>query len=188
MNTIKTFNEIDWTIYPYYELCNIENIALRAKYLMAYQEEYAKICELYPNAELPFGKSISEYYYLLEEQVKTNESTYIFPGNIVCFYPALNIKVAKKDCTCFISGAVIKQGSEYLSYKAFLYNKTLKKSFVTQEIKAELGIDYSFPLTLEDFELFYYRLSNSYTLNLIAEYNIESMLKSPYIRCLRKHK
>ena len=75
-----------------------------------------------------------------------------------------------------------------MRYKAFLYNKSRNKSYVTPSIDLEVGTDFVCPLTLEDFEEFCSRLDRSYELNLETEYNILTSLHSPLVRSLRKHK
>ena len=174
-------NDDDWTIYNRYEL------AFNSKYLRLYDDEYKKLCSLYPNCRLTYGKSINELYLIAENQSLENESTYLFPGDDVSFYPIVEVLKARKIHTCFVSGALIYPGSEYIRYKAFLYNKTNGNSYVTPSIDLEVGCDFSLPLTLEDFVLFCLKLNCSYEQDLEVGYNILSSLHSPLIRSLRKH-
>lgn len=183
----EDINDTNWFIYTYYELNNIEDENIRDKYIEMYRDEFYKLCKLYLDYNFEFGKAISEYYYLLEDEKRKNESTYLFPRDTIYFYPKINVKIARKKHACFISGALIFPGSEYISYKAFLYDKTKDKSFVTPEIITEVGADFSFPLTLEEFEIFLYRIDNSYNLGLEKEYSIQSSLKTLLVRSLGKH-
>ena len=175
-------NDENWTIFNRYELLDYP------KYLVMYDNEYDKLCSLYPDVDLPYGKSIGELYFIVENQSLENESTYLFPGDKVYFYPVVEVLKARKMHTCYVSGALIYPGSEYMRYKAFLYNKSKHKSYVTPSIDLEVGTDFVCPLTLEDFEEFCSRLDHSYELNLETEYNILTSLHSPLVRSLRKHK
>ena len=131
-------------------------------------------------------KELSER--LFSDQSLENESTYLFPGDKVYFYPVVEVLKARKMHTCYVSGALIYPGSEYMRYKAFLYNKSRNKSYVTPSIDLDVGTNFVCPLTLEDFEEFCSKLDHSYELDLEVEYNILTSLHSPFVRSLRKHK
>ena len=78
-------NDENWTIFNRYELLDYP------KYLMIYDNEYDKLCSLYPDIDFLYGKSISELYFIVENQSLENESTYLFPGDKVYFYPVVEI-------------------------------------------------------------------------------------------------
>ena len=87
-------NDENWTMFNRYELSGYP------KYLVMYDREYDKLCSLYPDIDLPYGKSISELYYILEYSESANESTYLFPGDKVYFYPMVEVLKARKMHTC----------------------------------------------------------------------------------------
>ena len=179
--------EFDWESCSYFELSEIEDESVRERLIKAYDKEYSKLQKMYPSIEFKFGLSISSLYYSLEEE-NDFVSTYLFPGDVVYFYPKIEVLTAKISHTCSLSGAVIMPGSEYIVYKAFLYNKSKNESFITPTIVLEIGDAYPLPTTLEEFESFCYRVDHSYEMDLEDEYNLESSLKYPLVRKLNKYK
>lgn len=173
-------NDENWYEYPYRKLFG--------KYRLLYNEEYQRLQEEYVKYNLDYGRPIVELYDLALEAEQACVSRVLFPGDIVYFYPMVMVNKARKVHTCAISGAIIMPGSEYMVYKCFLYNKTKRLSYVTSGISMEIGADFYLPLSLEDFELFYERVQNSYEERLEVEYNIKTSLSSPLVRSLRKNK
>lgn len=177
---MKNINSDNWTMFKRYEL--------DSPYLDLYDQEFEHLCSLYPDLDFKYGYSIDELYYIGESMSAKNKSTYLFPGDTVYFYPVIKILKAHKMHTCALSGALIYPGSEYIQYKAFLYNKTKHKSYIMSHFDIEAGANFSFPMTLEVFEFFYYRLNASYDCSLETEYNILTAIHEPLIRTLRKNK
>ena len=178
-------NEFNWDSYSYFELSSIEDERVREGFIKAYNKEYNELQKMHSSIKFPFGVSILEIYHLLEEDTSCI-STYLFPGDTVYFYPKTEILTAKIPHTCCISGAIIMPGSEYMIYKAFIYNKSKHESFITPNIILEIGCAYHLPSTLEEFEDFTFRIDHSYEMELENEYNLESSLKYPLIRKLNK--
>lgn len=181
-------NDDNWMMASLFELSLIDKEDDKSRYLDYYEEEYHRIQELYPDATFPYGASIRELYYLSENIGLEHQSTYLFPGDTVFFYPQMEVLVAHKQYTCYVSGAIIQPGSEYIRYKAFLYNKTKGKSYVTFELITELGCDFAFPTTLEEFETLCSRFEYAYELGFESEYQIENFIKGPLVRSLGKRK
>lgn len=71
-----------------------------------------------------------------------------------------------------LTGAPIKKGSYYLSYKAFLYGE--KEVYVTSPITMEIGTNFDIPRNLHEFEILCERIDHSYETNREEEYNIET--------------
>ena len=188
MKYMVDINDDNWMMASLFELSLIDNEDDRNRYCAYYEEEYHRLQELYPDISLSYGSSIRELYYLSENAGLEHQSTYLFPGDTVFFYPKMEVLVAHKQYTCYVSGAVIQPGSEYIRYKAFLYNKTKEKSYVTFEFITEFGCTFSFPTTLEEFEILCSRLEHAYELGLESEYQIESSIKGPLVRMLRRRK
>lgn len=180
-------NELNWESCSYFELNGIEDESVRESFVKAYDKEYSELQKMYPSIDFKFGLSISDLYCSLEEE-DTFVSTYLFPGDIVYFYPKVEVLVAKTPHTCNISGAIIMPGDEYIVYKAFIYNKSKHESFITPNIVLEVGSAYSLPTTLEEFEDFCFRVNHSYEMDLESEYNLETSLKYPLVRKLNKRK
>lgn len=107
-------------------------------------------------SEESFFKKVDELY--LE-----HESHFLFPNQLIAFYPQVIERVASRDITCNLSGAKIKMGSVYYTYHPFMENiKNGRVYTIHKKINAELGfVDY-FPQNLVAYEDWYYKLKNAY--------------------------
>ena len=175
-------DDFNWGSFTYQEL------ACFPKYLAMYDQEFEKLETFGYDMSIYYGRSIDELYYILEELENKDKSTYLFPGDTVYFYPFMEVVKASRKHTCYASGAEIYPGSEYVSYKAFLYNKTKHQSYVTPTMDFEVGSFFECPKTLEEFELFCSRLDVSYESSFDVEYNILTSLHGPILRILTRHK
>ena len=177
-------NDDNWDMCTYDVLAAISNESVREKYLRLYVREFKVLMDSYPECSFEYGLSICDNYHMIEE---TDESIseYLFPGDSVRYYPIYKEVVAAKEHTCMISGAKIMPGDEYAIFKVFLYNKTKHISCVSPVITLERGSGFSFPSSLQEFELFCYQVEHSYEMGLEEEYNIASSLNQPLVRKLR---
>lgn len=186
---------MDETIYnllfslSFNEILCIEDFKLRKTLIIEYKKEKANLLNCYPDLIGYFdtSKSLEYNYHLLEELQSSSTSKYLFPGDKVLYYSIVEEFKARKEYMCGITGAIINVGSSYNQFKAFLYNKSQKVSYISNKIRYEIG-SFDAPDSLHEFENFYYRVSNSYDLNLEEEYNIQTNIKGLHLRRLNNQK
>lgn len=107
--------------------------------------------------------SEESFYNNVEQLILQYTSRYLFPNQLVSFYPQVKEKKANRNLECHLSGASIKRGSFYYTYHPFIENlETGKVYVIKKKICAELAyIDY-FPQDLFTYEEWYYRMHNAY--------------------------
>lgn len=114
---------------------------------------------------LKINKFYSEesFYQKVEQLTLQHTSQYLFPNQLLSFYPQVKERCATTNLTCNLSGAVIKKGSFYYTYHPFIENlKTGRVYTIRKKISAELSYVDCFPQDLFTYEEWYYRLKNSY--------------------------
>lgn len=129
------------------------------------------LLSLYPDLPVRFvNKLKNETFYseesFLEELDRLyleHQSSFLFPNQLIAFYPQLIEKVASRDITCNLSGAKIKAGSFYCTYHPFMEDiKNGRVYTIQKKINAELGFIDCFPQNLVTYEEWYYKLKNAY--------------------------
>ena len=107
--------------------------------------------------------SVESFYQAVEWLTMQYTSRYLFPNQLVYFYPQVQQKMARRDLVCHLSGASIKKGSFYYAYHPFIENLETGRTYTIHNyICAELAyIDY-FPQDLFTYEEWYYHLHNAY--------------------------
>lgn len=106
------------------------------------------------------------FYQNVEQLILQYISRYLFPNQLVSFYPQVKEKIASRNLVCHLSGASIKKGSFYYTYHPFIENlETGRVYTIKKKICTELAyIDY-FPQDLFTYEEWYYRIHNAYYAN-----------------------
>lgn len=107
--------------------------------------------------------SEESFFKEVDKLVLAHTSHYLFPNELVSFYPQVREYHATCDLICHLSGAKIKKGSVYYTYHPFIEVLNSGRVYTVKKmINAELGfIDY-FPQDLFTYEEWYYKLKNAY--------------------------
>lgn len=107
--------------------------------------------------------SEEDFYKEVDKLTLEHTSYYLFPNRLISFYPQVIERCAKREITCNLSGARIKEGSFYYTYHPFMEDlKSGRVYTISKKIHAELSyIDY-FPQNLFTYEEWYYKLKNAY--------------------------
>lgn len=117
-------------------------------------------------------KNVYELYEFYEKTLCNYTSNYLFPNELVAFYPQIIERKSLKNIVCALSGQIIEKGSYYCTYHPFIEILSSKKVYtIKKKIKTSLEyIDY-FPIDLYTYEQWYYKLKNAY-----FETNIENSI------------
>lgn len=110
-------------------------------------------------------KFFSEKEFYDEVLLLTSQYTshYLFPNDMVAFYPQVLEKMALKDMMCYLSGAKIYKGSTYFIYYPFIENLVNGKCYtVKKRIQASMSYQDYFPQDITSYEEWYYKLKNAY--------------------------
>lgn len=110
-----------------------------------------------------WGQSIEKIITKLEESFLENRSVYTFPDNIVLFYPTIREQRASSNIICDVTGAEIKRGSFYCSYRPMLENISNNHVYVlSRTLRSETAeIDF-FPTSIYEFDILSERIDNAY--------------------------
>lgn len=109
-----------------------------------------------------FYSELNLYKYI-EELILEYTSNFLFPNHYIAFYPQVKEFKASKDTICNLSGAVIKKGEIYYCYHPLIEDLDDNKIYtISKNIKASLGYQDKFPMTLAEYEEWYYKLKNAY--------------------------
>lgn len=152
--------------YSLKQILNIPNPKLQTTILQLYYAEIEKI------VKDPIGKlfindheSLEEISFNIDQYLQSITSEYLFPNNIINFYPTIKELKAKKTIQCDFSGSLIFKNNYYYLYRPLLHNLNNGKRYVLKRsIKVEIGYDEYLPKTFTEFEHFIYKLNNSYSL------------------------
>lgn len=99
----------------------------------------------------------------IEELVLEHTSNFLFPNHYIAFYPQVEEFKASKDTICNLSGAVIRKGETYYCYHPLIEDLSDNKVYtISKKVKASLGYQDNFPMTLAEYEEWYYKLKNAY--------------------------
>jgi len=110
-----------------------------------------------------YFKDEIDFYKELDKIFLKYTSYYLFPNDIIFFYPKIQEHIAKKEFTCCLSGAPIKPGELYHCYRPLLENISTGQVFtIRKNIIASNGYYDLFPETLLEFEIWCQKLSESY--------------------------
>lgn len=102
-------------------------------------------------------------YKEIEKIILEHTSQFLFPNHYIAFYPQVKEFKAKSDVTCNLSGAIIKKNEFYYCYHPLIEDLNTNKVYtISKNIKASLGYQDKFPLTLAHYEEWYYKLKNAY--------------------------
>ena len=159
MGVIKSFEEMTLK-----EIERLGKPELIKKYhqILSYmkEDELAKML-----IEEEYGKPIQYIEYKIVELYYSTEmedrSNYFFPGKKTIIYPSIKYHHAKKELTCFFSGARIGTGSLYISYRPML--KTIEDGNVyvlTKTIKVEPYYEWDLPRDIGRLEELNDRIAN----------------------------
>lgn len=183
------FDEIESLVFslPISKIIEIDNKVLRNTLLQKYEQEKQILLNTYPKYQDFFDETKSlEFNYSLFNQMKLElTSEYLFPGDLINYYPIIQTGTASKDYLCAITGSIIKNKSSYEQFKAFLYNLNKKTSYVSKTIRYEIG-SFNPPNTLHEFENFIYKVTNAYQYNFEEYYNISTNIGDNFLRKLSK--
>lgn len=121
---------------------------------------------LYNYAKDKKFKNLDDFYQYLTILFENYTSRYLFPGDLVCFYPSIRESKASKPISCHISGAKIVENELYYSYRPLLDNLTSGKVYTIQHtLKVSIGYYDCLPQTLGQFE----ELCSNFQLGLSSE-------------------
>lgn len=102
-------------------------------------------------------------YKYIEKLILEHTSNFLFPNHYIAFYPQVEEHKASKDTICNLSGSVIKKGEKYYCYHPLIENLDNNKIYtISKKVKASLGYQDKFPMTLSHYEEWYYKLKNAY--------------------------
>lgn len=104
-----------------------------------------------------YGESINTIVREIEkasyEFELRHRSEILFPNELVEVYPRTREGRAKREITCDFSGARIKKGSLYVSYRPMVWSITNGDTYVlSRTIKVETGYAYDLPTTIAELE------------------------------------
>ena len=104
-----------------------------------------------------YGESINTIVREIEkasyEFELRHRSEILFPNELVEVYPRTREGRAKREITCDFSGARIKKGSLYVSYRPMVWSITNGDTYVlSRTIKVETGYAYDLPSTIAELE------------------------------------
>jgi hypothetical protein len=104
-----------------------------------------------------YGESINTIVREIEkasyEFELRHRSEILFPNELVEVYPRTREGRAKREITCDFSGARIKKGSLYVSYRPMVWSITNGDTYVlSRTIKVESGYAYDLPSTIAELE------------------------------------
>lgn len=109
------------------------------------------------------GKSIEEIITKLEDVFLSKRSDYTFPDDIVLFYPAIKECRAASDIICDVTGAEIKKGNFYYSYRPLLENISNEHVYVlNRSIKTEISELDFLPTSIYEFDSLSEKIDNAY--------------------------
>ncbi len=170
---ISMINKENYWSYALQELV-IRDYPYKKEIITHYKEIIDTLLKNYPHYEeiITSGKSLDEINYNLDIALTENISNYLLPGKELIYCPQVEEKKSARPRSCMLTGAPIKKGSYYLSYKAFLYGE--KEVYVTSPITMEIGTNFDIPRNLHEFEILCERIDHSYESNREEEYNIET--------------
>lgn len=109
-----------------------------------------------------WGKSIEEIITKLEETFLDNRSVYTFPDNIVLFYPTVREQRATSNIICDVTGAEIRRGSFYCSYRPLLENVSNNHVYVlNRTLKSETAEVDFLPMSMYEFDALSEKIDNA---------------------------
>jgi len=123
--------------------------------------------------------SEEQFFKEVDNLLLKHTSHYLFPNELVSFYPQVREYKANHELICHLSGSIIKKGSFYYAYHPFMEVLNNGRIYtIKSNINAELAfIDY-FPQDLFTYEEWYYKLKNAYYSkddNIIDFYHLSSV-------------
>lgn len=146
-------NELDVFRLSLSEIEQIANRSLKETYYQLYQMHLLELITNRIDARIVkkhMGLPLQNLHEIVERFYLNNQSTYLFPGDIVLVYPMIHEYHSKKDIICDVSGALIRKGSLYCHYKPLLENLSTGEIYVLKTpLKSEVGeIDF-FPTDIQ---------------------------------------
>lgn len=107
--------------------------------------------------------SEKDFFMTVDKLLLDHTSRFLFPNQLVSFYPQVFERQASNDLTCNLSGARIKKGTFYYTYHPFIEELKSGRCYtIKKSIKAELGYIDLFPQDLATYEEWYYKVKNAY--------------------------
>ena len=104
----------------------------------------------YGNSLMDIAREIERARYEFE---LGHRSEILFPNELVEVYPRIREGRAKREITCDFSGARIKQGSLYVSYRPLVWSISKGDTYVlSRTIKVESGYAYDLPNNIVELE------------------------------------
>jgi hypothetical protein len=116
------------------------------------------------------NNSILEIENMIQEEMYANTSMYLFPGDIVLFYPLIREYKATSNITCDISGSIIRSGTYYASYRPLIDDITTREHYVLDKsIKTEISYTHLLPKNILEFEEWIRKVEQSYSYSSIDD-------------------